>query len=149
MAYTLLLASRSYTVTLICLVCLGAATPGRLNVGLPYMNEWFPQRIQTFIQVIRLIEQTAVLCINVLYFWLIGNSWFTMAFCGYILCVVSMLCTLPFPDSPRLLLAHGKEKEFKEAFDMLARWNGKTLDWSQIKLADRIEAAKLEINEKV
>ena len=41
-AYTFLLASSNYTVTLVCIVWLGGATPGRYNVGLPYMNEWYP-----------------------------------------------------------------------------------------------------------
>ena len=42
LAYTCMLVSRSYTVTLVSIVCLGAATPGRLMVGIPYLNEWFP-----------------------------------------------------------------------------------------------------------
>ena len=42
LAYTCILVSRSYTVTLVSIVCLGAATPGRLMVGIPYLNEWFP-----------------------------------------------------------------------------------------------------------
>jgi MFS family permease len=42
--YALLLISSSYTVSIICLFGLGATTPGRLNVGVPYMNEWFPKK---------------------------------------------------------------------------------------------------------
>ena len=83
-------------------------------------------------------------CANVLYFWVIGNSWFTMAFSGYVLCVATMICSMPVPESPRLLLAHGKEKEFKAAIDMLARWNKKSIDWSQIQLSDRIKATKFD-----
>ena len=41
--YTLVVATRSYTVTLIALIGLGMTSPGRLNVGVPYMNEWFPR----------------------------------------------------------------------------------------------------------
>ena len=47
--YTVLLISRDYTITMICLIGLGAATPGRLNVGIPYLNEWFPKRRQTLV----------------------------------------------------------------------------------------------------
>ena len=91
---------------------------------------------------VRLIEQTAVLCICVLYFWLIGNSWFAMAFSGYIWCITSLLLVLPFPESPRLLLAHGKALEFREAFDTLASWNKCKIDWSQVDLAKRIKSSE-------
>ena len=72
----------------------------------------------------RLIEQTAVLAICVIYFWVIGNEWYSMALSGYIICVLTTVISLIFPESPRMLLVQGKADEFKKAIDMLARWNG-------------------------
>ena len=54
--YTLIIVSDSYAVNLIALIGLGLTTPGRLNVGVPYMNEWFPRKKQTIVQVVRLME---------------------------------------------------------------------------------------------
>ena len=58
--YTLVVVTRSYTVTLIALIGLGMVSPGRLNVGLPYMNEWLPRSKQTLMQVVRLLEQSTI-----------------------------------------------------------------------------------------
>ena len=50
---------------------------------------------------------------------------------------------MPFPESPRLLLAQGKADEFKKALDMLARWNGKTkIDWDLVKVEAHIESQR-------
>ena len=75
---------------------------------------------------------------------MIGNSWATIAFIGLILCVATTICSIPIPDSPRLLLAQGKEIEFKKAIDRLASWNKTKVDWSQIALEERINRAKME-----
>ena len=72
--YTIVLFSNNYYATLIALIGLGACTSGRLNVGVPYMNEWFPTRTQTVVQVVRLMEQASVFVFSMLYFWLIDNE---------------------------------------------------------------------------
>ena len=53
---------------------------------------------------------------------------------GYVMCMVSTSLALPFPESPRWLLSVGKTEEFKKAIDMMARWNGKKVDWSELDL---------------
>ena len=47
--YTVVLFSDDYAVTLAALIGLGLTTPGRLNVGVPYLNEWFPRSKQTLV----------------------------------------------------------------------------------------------------
>ena len=47
--YTIMIVSEDYYVTLVVCIMLGIATPGRLNVGVPYMGEWFPRRRQTMV----------------------------------------------------------------------------------------------------
>ena len=42
---TILMASEDYYLTLICLIGLGALSPSRTNVGVVYLNEWFPRRM--------------------------------------------------------------------------------------------------------
>ena len=110
------------------------ATPGRLNVGVPYMNEWFPRKNQTLVQVVRLMEQALVHCFCISFYWAIGSHSSTMLVTGYVMCLVSTILTLPFPESPRFLLSVGKTEEFKKAIDMMARWNGKKVDWSGVDL---------------
>ena len=128
--YTLLVATRSYTVTLIALIGFGMATAGRLNVGVPYMNEWLPRSSQTIMQVIRLMEQAIVFCFVIVFYWFIGRDSNYMVMAGYVTCLISTILSLPLPESPRFLLSIGKTEEFKKAIDMMARWNGKTIDWS-------------------
>ena len=132
--YTLIVASDNYFVTLGALIGLGVTTPGRLNVGVPYMNEWFPRSKQTMVQVTRLMEQAIVFCFCIAFYWAIGSNASTMVLIGYVMCLVSTILTLPFPESPRFLLSVGKTEEFKKAIDMMARWNGKKVDWSGIDL---------------
>ena len=55
-----------------------------------------------------------------IYYWQIGNSWFSMAFSGFLYCVISFIITIFVPESPRLLLASGKGEEFKAAMNTLA-----------------------------
>ena len=79
---------------------------------------------------------------------MIGNSWFTMAFTGYLWCVISMILVLPFPESPRLLLAQGKLQEFKKALDMLASWNNCKINWDQFDLEERINSSVKDNQDK-
>ena len=72
--YTMIVTIDSYVVTLIVLIGLGIATPGRLTVGVPYMNEWFPRSKQTMVQVTRIMEQAIVFCICIAFYWAIGNQ---------------------------------------------------------------------------
>ena len=72
--YMMIVSSDNYFVTLVALIGLGMNTPGRLNVGVPYMNEWFPRSNQTLVQVTRLMEQAIVFCICIAFYWAIGNQ---------------------------------------------------------------------------
>lgn len=42
--YAIVLFTTSYKIMMLAMVILGLLTPARLNIGLPYMNEWFPRR---------------------------------------------------------------------------------------------------------
>ena len=53
---TVLITTESYAVAIAICIGLGAFTPCRLNVGIPYLNEWFPRKGQTLAQVGRLLE---------------------------------------------------------------------------------------------
>ena len=50
---------------------------------------------------------------------------------GYALCVATTIIAVPFPESPRLLLAHGKIDKLRKAIDILAWTNKVTIDWSR------------------
>ena len=106
--YTVFIVSKNYLVNLLAIACLGALTPGRFNVGVPYMTEWFPTRHSRMVQSIRLGDSSVLVIFCTLYFWQIGNETYTIALIGYVMCLISFIFILPMPDSPRLLLATGK-----------------------------------------
>mmetsp|Transcript_33038 Transcript_33038/g.40893 ORF Transcript_33038/g.40893 Transcript_33038/m.40893 type:complete len:97 (+) Transcript_33038:290-580(+) len=47
--FAIAMLSTDYKVVFAAIFVLGALLPSRLNVGLPYLNEWFPRRHQTLI----------------------------------------------------------------------------------------------------
>ena len=53
---------------------------------------------------------------------------------GATLSLITVLMTVFIPESPRLLLAQGKFEEAKACFDLLARWNGRSMDWKSIEV---------------
>ena len=55
-----------------------------------------------------------------------------MIITGYIITLITTMLVMPLPESPRFLLSLGKADEFKKALDKMARWNGRTIDWSTI-----------------
>ena len=55
-----------------------------------------------------------------------------MIITGYIITLITTMLVMPLPESPRFLLSLGKAEEFKQALDKMARWNGRTIDWSTI-----------------
>ena len=80
------------------------------------------------------MEQCVIYCFCIFYFWFFGDNWFLLALAGFLMSLVTTLMTLFVPESPRLLMAHGKLEETKSAIDTLAWWNGKTIEWSKIEL---------------
>ena len=61
-----------------------------------------------------------------------------MLLVGYVICQITTVLVLPFPDSPRLLLAKGKIEEFKKAMNFFVKWNGgDVIDWDKVDLAGR------------
>ena len=55
-----------------------------------------------------------------------------MVITGYIITLITTTLVMPLPESPRFLLSLGKAEEFKQALDVMAKWNGRTIDWSTI-----------------
>ena len=73
-------------------------------------------------------------CICIIIYWTISRDTKYVIYTAFTLCLVSMALALPFPESPRLLLSQGKTQEFKEALDMMAKWNGKKIAWEGVDL---------------
>ena len=107
--YAIVLFTDSYHVMLVAIVVLGLLHPSRLNVGLPYLSEWFPTTRQTLVQALRLIEQATITVFFTFHFWFMGNDTMTTLSIGYVISVVTTVMILPFPESPRLLLSQGRE----------------------------------------
>ena len=103
--YGIVLFTTSYKLMLAAMIGLGLTTPARLNVGLPYMNEWFPRRRQTLVQVLRFVEQACITVFFILYYWFFGKDISTPLSIGFLICLATTVLIMPFPESPRLLLA--------------------------------------------
>ena len=59
---------------------------------------------------------------------------------GFTICTVCALITIPFPESPRLLLARERYDEFRTSIDTIARWNRTTVDWSKIDVEGQVKS---------
>ena len=78
----------------------------------------------------------------ILHYWFIESDTVTTLSIGYLICIVTTVMILPFPESPRLLLAQGREQELKAAIDFFAKRNNKSIDWESINLHEQVEMRK-------
>ena len=54
---------------------------------------------------LRFVEQAIITIYFILHYWFIGSDTVTTLSIGYLICIVTTVMILPFPESPRLLLA--------------------------------------------
>lgn len=66
-----------------------------------------------------------------LYFWKISTHWFYFVVIGLGFNIISVVGLFFLPESPRYLVTVKKFDEAKVAFEVMAKFNRKNLDWNE------------------
>ena len=58
-----------------------------------------------------------------IYFWKISKEWYWVAAVGYVMNLVTAICSFFLPESPSYLLEKGKIAELAKSMQTIASWN--------------------------
>ena len=126
-----MLLTTSLDVMLACTFILGVLSPQRASVGYIYLVEMLPKKHTTATVTSWFMTEGLICAFAPLYFWKISKNWAPIFYCGYSVCILSIICSAILPESPRLLVELGKLDEAKRSFNRMAKLNGKKLEWNQ------------------
>ena len=109
--HLVMLLTHNFILLLIVTFCIGLNIPLLQQVGYNYMIEFFAKSNQVAAGTAYNMINACVFFLTTLYFWKLSNDW-----TGYFVIVlafnaISLIGVILMPDSPRLLLALGKEAE--------------------------------------
>ena len=96
----------------------------RLYVGYNYLIEFFTKDKWVAAGTGWCCFDACIFSLMTLYFWKIGSDWDSYFYSVIICNSLALLGTLYLPESPRMLIALGKEAEAIESLQKIARCNG-------------------------
>ena len=108
----------------------GALSSVRMNIGYVYLMEMLPEKWQTPITSIWNVQEAFIYVLATLYFWKISTHWFYFVVIGLGFNIISVVLLFFLPESPRYLVTVKKFDEAKAAFEVMARFNRKNLEWN-------------------
>ena len=136
LCYSILMFTTSWYVMLGLMIGFGLTSTTRLTIGITYLVELYPKRLQTKILSVFFSESSLTYIICTVYFWKMGKDWFNFVAVGYTLCILSLIVSFFVPESPRTLFALGRIEEGKKALDFMAKINRMpAFDWDKINLS--------------
>ena len=91
------------------------------------MVEMIPKKYTTVTVTTWFMTEGLICAFVPLYFWKISRNYAPIFYIGYSICILSIICSLILPESPRLLVELGKLDEAKRSFNRMAKLNGKKL----------------------
>ena len=140
---TVMLMTSSLDVMLACCFSMGLLTAQRVMVGYVYLVEMLPVKSATITVTSWFMFEGLVCAFAPFYFWKISKNWVTLLYCGYSICIMSIVCTMILPESPKLLIELGRLDEAKKSLERIAKLNGKALQWdaSEFQKPKKIEQA--------
>ena len=94
-----------------------------------YICELLPKKAQTPITSLWNVQEVGIYVFAVIYFWKISTHWFWFIFIGLIFQCISIVMMLFMPESPRWLINVGRYEEAEKAFQLISKYNRKTLHW--------------------
>ena len=98
-------------------------------MGYVYLVEMLPVKSTTVAITSWFMTEGLICAFSPFYFWKISTNWEPIFYCGYGVCIMSIILGMVLPESPRLLIALGKLEEAEKSFKRIAKLNGKKLDW--------------------
>ena len=113
--------------------CFGCVSTMIIEIGYVYLMELMPAKNQPHVTTIWSVQESLIYITCVVWFWKISKHWFGYALIGYAWNLISVVCMYWVPESPRYLIAAEKMKEAKDALEIIAKWNKKTLEWDESK----------------
>ena len=111
--------------------CFGLLSPIRLQVGFVYLMECMPTRYQSAATTAYFELDAIMYIVATFYFWKISKEWFWYCFIGYVWQFICIVCLFLIPESPRFLVSSGRMKEARKAFEKIAWWNRKEMEWDE------------------
>ena len=114
---------------------MGVAAAGRLNVGSVYLTEWCPRKNQTAVHILNLTGMAIIILSYIIFYWLISNETQYVLVVGCIVCIITAILAFFVPESPRFLVAKGKATEVQKAFNRMAWFNRKEIEWTDQEIA--------------
>ena len=127
---TIMLMTSSLNVMLGCTFTIGILSTQRASVGYVYLVEMLPKKSTTLTITCWFMTEGLICTFAPLYFWKISKNWVTLFYCGYFICIMSIVCVMILPESPRLLVELGRLDEAMKSFERIAKLNGKSLQWN-------------------
>lgn len=117
------------SVMVIMWLCFGMFSSIRTNLGYPYLMELLPKKYQTLVTTIWSIQEALIYVLATTYFWKISKHWFYFVLVGLIYNVSCIFLLYFIPESPRYLVNAGKLEQARKAFEKIAMFNKKELNW--------------------
>lgn len=145
--YTSLYFITSLDVMIVVVFLFGLLTTHRVNIGFIYITEFTTKSgVTLFSTIYNLLEASIALEIA-FYFLVMSNNWIYLSLVGYAMQVFSCVAVLFLPESPRLLVELGRYEEARQSLEVMARVNGKSLnfDLEVFKRAKQAEATTPEV----
>ena len=103
----------------------------RVNIGYVYLMEMLPAKWQPHITSIWNIQEGGIYVIATIYFWKISTQGFYFLGIGLIFNILSVIILFFLPESPRYLVSTQKLNLAKAGFEIIAKFNRKSLVWNE------------------
>lgn len=104
---------------------LGAMSVGRATIGYLYMLELIPTEYQAAAGTTLQVVNSSVTILSCLYFYFISKYWLWFQLFGWSLNVLTVICVIFMPESPKYLLTKNRFEECRFILSRMAQVNGK------------------------
>ena len=123
LSLSVLTVTESYSSLIACMFTLGMVSTVRVNVGVNYMYESMHRDHYVNLCTFMAMGEGVVGTFATLYFMFISKSFTGLLLLIYSWCVIAMLSSFFYPESPRFLIKSGRIEEANEVFNLVASAN--------------------------
>lgn len=98
---------------------------GRATIGYLYMLELLPTEYQAAAGTALIVGNSSITILSCLYFYFISKYWLWFQVFGWSLNVLTVICVIFMPESPKYLLTKKLYEECRSVITRIAHVNGK------------------------